>query len=445
MSGPSPQSNLHQQVYGPTLPSGPSTPRGFADMNNRSLQAGSSNSNSAALAPSSRGGGKFSWVRRLVARRSHSTRVGGSSSGILGGGGGGGTISTASRSEPVSARITSSVNNNSQARTRGQGSLRERASFPSLLGRRQDQNLQTGQGLVMINTEDDEESTTGSTPTIHAVDSNVGSGSEGNSPSPVSLIHFTSDNEPRHMHHGDEDNEEEEEEDYDSRSSFKRRSNSNFTVPSISRTSITTISPSLISADTASIHTGPLVGTLFLATTTQQQQQHHGTLTTATAATAASSLFTTTSAGATHSLDTASIVTLASSSKHRHRRSFDTNASTRAIAPESIRSRRGSLESLPLTSTATIRSYATSSVSLRRWPGSASSVRSRALSHPGSDEEEDEEGEDDVDNNNGDDHHEHHHVYYEAVGSEHTDSDETSTTNNNNHNHNSANAEALSV
>lgn len=68
----------------------------------------------------------------------------------------------------------------------------------------------------------------------------------------------------------------------------RRRSNSNFTVPSVSRTSITTVSDSSL---------------LFVG------------------------------------MDTASVVTIASSSKRRHRRSFDTNASTRAIAPESIFSR----------------------------------------------------------------------------------------------------------
>ncbi|KAF5103026.1 hypothetical protein D0Z00_000004 [Geotrichum galactomycetum] len=109
-----------------------------------------------------------------------------------------------------------------------------------------------------------------------------------------------------------------------SHSSLKGRSNSNFTVPSISRTSITTL-------DTApSLH-----GTVILATTATSPMQGPTFLGPAG--------------------DTASIVTLASSSKHWRRRSFDTNASTRGIAPESIRSRRGSLESLPLT-TATIRS-----------------------------------------------------------------------------------------
>lgn len=71
-------------------------------------------------------------------------------------------------------------------------------------------------------------------------------------------------------------------------------SNSNFTVPSISRTSVTTV------VSTAA----PTVNTI----------NNH--------------------------LDTASIVTLASSSKHRRRRSWDTNASIRAIAPGS---RRGSI------------------------------------------------------------------------------------------------------
>ncbi|KAF5118561.1 hypothetical protein DV454_000388 [Geotrichum candidum] len=109
-----------------------------------------------------------------------------------------------------------------------------------------------------------------------------------------------------------------------SHSSFKGRSNSNFTVPSISRTSITTL-------DTApSQHGAVILGNT--ATSPMQGPTLLGP------------------AG-----DNASIVTLASSSKHWRRRSFDTNASTRGIAPESIRSRRGSLESLPLT-TATIRS-----------------------------------------------------------------------------------------
>lgn len=57
--------------------------------------------------------------------------------------------------------------------------------------------------------------------------------------------------------------------------------------------------------------------------------------------------------------DTASVVTLASSTRQLQRQSFDTNASTRAIAPESLRS-RNSLESLPLTAAATVLSYATS-------------------------------------------------------------------------------------
>lgn len=115
-----------------------------------------------------------------------------------------------------------------------------------------------------------------------------------------------------------------------SHSSLKRRSNSNFTVPSISRTSITTLDT------TPSLH-----GTVILATTATSPTQ--------------GPILLGTSGGNTNMLDTASIVTLASSSKRRRRRSFDTNASTRGIAPESIRSRRGSLDSLPLT-TATIRS-----------------------------------------------------------------------------------------
>lgn len=84
-------------------------------------------------------------------------------------------------------------------------------------------------------------------------------------------------------------------------STSKRRSNSNFTVPSISRTSITTVSPSI--SETGSIHTIP------------------------------SSLVTPLGSNL---VDTASVVTIASSSKHHHRSSFDTNASTRAIAPDSI-------------------------------------------------------------------------------------------------------------
>lgn len=115
-----------------------------------------------------------------------------------------------------------------------------------------------------------------------------------------------------------------------SHSSLKRRSNSNFTVPSISRTSITTLDT------TPSLH-----GTVILATTATSPTQ--------------GPILLGTGGGNTNMLDTASIVTLASSSKRRRRRSFDTNASTRGIAPESIRSRRGSLDSLPLT-TATIRS-----------------------------------------------------------------------------------------
>lgn len=88
--------------------------------------------------------------------------------------------------------------------------------------------------------------------------------------------------------------------------SIKRRSNSNFTVPSISKTSITTMS------DAGSTHTIPSSLLPF-----HQQQL----------------------------LETASIITIASSSKQNNRRSFDTNASTMALAPESILSRNGSIDS----------------------------------------------------------------------------------------------------
>uniref|UniRef100_A0A060T875 ARAD1D01452p n=1 Tax=Blastobotrys adeninivorans TaxID=409370 RepID=A0A060T875_BLAAD len=101
----------------------------------------------------------------------------------------------------------------------------------------------------------------------------------------------------------------------------KRRSNSQFTVPSISRTSITTVAPSVLSSDTgetASVHTQPLLGRAISGGT----------------------------AG-----DNASVVTIASSSKHysQRRASFDTNASTMAIAPESLRhlSRGNSVDSIP--------------------------------------------------------------------------------------------------
>lgn len=88
--------------------------------------------------------------------------------------------------------------------------------------------------------------------------------------------------------------------------SIKRRSNSNFTVPSISKTSITTMS------DAGSTHTIPSSLLPF-----HQQQL----------------------------LETASIITIASSSKQNNRRSFDTNASTMALAPESLLSRNGSIDS----------------------------------------------------------------------------------------------------
>jgi hypothetical protein len=119
-------------------------------------------------------------------------------------------------------------------------------------------------------------------------------------------------------------------------SSSKRRSNSNFTVPSISRTSITTVSPSL--SDNASTHTVPSLSTV------HQNHLHHNL----------------------HSLmDAASVITIASSSKKHHRRSsFDTNASTRAIAPESILSRT-SIDSSSFMAAPT-KSIASSDMRLRR-------------------------------------------------------------------------------
>lgn len=348
------------------------TPALPSKLRSQNLGPGSNTTETAsASAPvsSSTRGGKFSWVRRLVNRRSNLPRTSGGN---------------ASVSAPVVTTMESRAGLNLTSLRESTSALQ--TSEPASPEFQQDTIRPTSPGILVNGAgtltssgranlhfggldEDDSSSRTASTPTIHA-QPDVGQ----NVTESATAIQFNDDH-----HHSlrsgslDEENEDEDE-DYDARSSFKRRSNSQFTVPSISRTSITTISPSLISADTASVHTGPLVGTLILAATTSGQHPHSAL-------------------AAQHALDTASIVTLASSSKHRRRRSFDTNASIRAIAPESIKSRRGSLDSLPLTSTATIRSYAASSVSLRRWPGSASSVRSRGLSHRGSDEEEEEEEE----------------------------------------------------
>lgn len=120
----------------------------------------------------------------------------------------------------------------------------------------------------------------------------------------------------------------------------KRRSNSNFTIPSVSRSSITTVSPSVLSQqdDAVSItNTIPQAGSI----TSNLLQSYP--------------------------VDTASVITIASSSKHLNRRSFDTNASTMAIAPESIMSRRGSAESLLVKSiTSSSRHRITASPSIHR-------------------------------------------------------------------------------
>lgn len=119
-------------------------------------------------------------------------------------------------------------------------------------------------------------------------------------------------------------------------SASKRRSNSQFTVPSVSRTSITTVSPSIQSSDAASTNTQP-------SSSLAPLQQ------------------TPTSGG----MDTASVITIASSSKHHSRRSFDTNASTMAIAPESLLSRGGSMDSLPNKSLTSSRHLSTASPSFK--------------------------------------------------------------------------------
>ncbi|KAA8914777.1 hypothetical protein TRICI_002836 [Trichomonascus ciferrii] len=121
-------------------------------------------------------------------------------------------------------------------------------------------------------------------------------------------------------------------------SASKRRSNSQFTVPSVSRTSITTVSPSIQSSDAASTNTQPSSSLAPL-----QQTPTSGT----------------------GGMDTASVITIASSSKHHSRRSFDTNASTMAIAPESLLSRGGSMDSLPNKSLTSSRHLSTASPSFK--------------------------------------------------------------------------------
>lgn len=106
----------------------------------------------------------------------------------------------------------------------------------------------------------------------------------------------------------------------------KFRSNSTFTVPSVARTSMTTVSPS--PSSNASTATAPLTSLAPVAF----QQLHHGD---GSASASASG----------RNIDTASVITIASSSKWHSRRSFDTNASTMALAPESILSRTESMDS----------------------------------------------------------------------------------------------------
>lgn len=122
-------------------------------------------------------------------------------------------------------------------------------------------------------------------------------------------------------------------------SASKRRSNSQFTVPSVSRTSITTVSPSIQSSDAASTNTQP-------SSSLAPLQQ-------------------TPTSGTGGGMDTASVITIASSSKHHSRRSFDTNASTMAIAPESLLSRGGSMDSLPNKSLTSSRHLSTASPSFK--------------------------------------------------------------------------------
>lgn len=105
-----------------------------------------------------------------------------------------------------------------------------------------------------------------------------------------------------------------------------------------------------------------------------------------------SSISAVNTSNANHHNDTASIITIASSTRQRGRRSFDTNASTRAIAPESIRS-RGSFDSLPftLTSAATVLSYATSASATSAGGRSSRVALSSMLSSKDKSDEDDDE------------------------------------------------------